>query len=42
MRERRIVARTFVAQKRVRGIKLMPFKFGPSLIEPLRNFEPAL
>jgi hypothetical protein len=42
MRQRRIVARTFVAQKRVGGVELMPFKFGFRFIEPLGNFEPAL
>jgi hypothetical protein len=42
MRERRIIARTFVAQKRVGGVELMPFEFGFCFIEPLGNFEPAL
>ena len=42
MRERRIIARTFVAQKRMGGVELMPFKFGLCFIEPLGNFEPAL
>ena len=42
MCQRRIVARPFVAQKRVGGIELMPFKVHPGFIEPLRNLEPAL
>jgi hypothetical protein len=28
MRERRIVARTFIAQKRMGGSELVPFEFG--------------
>jgi hypothetical protein len=42
MCQRRIVARPFVAQKRVGGIELMPFKVHPGFIETLRNVEPAL
>ena len=40
--ERGIVARTFITQKRVRGVEFVPFEFSLGFIKPLGNFEPPL